>query len=261
MADHAADTGPRDGGDEFYVGYLPTPPRHLRFVRRLVWATLVWIVGLGVLIAVRAADPGPAGWDTAAARAWAGDLVTEPYPMLIPDDGGPALLIVEMGKTGAHDRVAAFAGQRVEVRGYLLERDGRRMIELDADRPGADAVTAQDPDGPAPAPHAPVAQAPTEVDLLGEIVDGKCFLGAMKPGDGPSHKSCATLCIRGGLPPMLLTTEDGRPVFRLLLIDGRAALPEALLALVAEPVRVRGELSVVHGVPVVSAKAAGVTIR
>lgn len=260
MADHSPG-GPRDGADEFYVGYLPTPPRHLRFVRRLVWATLVWIVGLGVLIAVRAGDPGPGVWDTAATRIWTGDLVTEPYPMLIPDDGGAALLIVEMGKTGAHDRVATLAGRRVEIRGYLLERDGRRMIELDADRPGADAVAALDPDAPAIAPPVDVAGATAEIELSGEIVDGKCFLGAMKPGDGPSHKSCATLCIRGGLPPMLLTRENGRPVFRLLLIDGQGALPEPLLALVAEPVRIRGELSVVHGVPVISAKAAGVTLR
>lgn len=261
MADADSATARRDPDDGFYVGYLPTPPRHLRFVQRLVWATLVWIVVLGVVIASRAGDPGPAVWDTSVVRVWTGALVTEPYPMLLPDDGTPAFLIVQMGKAGAHGRVASLADRRVEVRGYLLERDGRRMIELDADLPGADAILDLGPAGRADPIQTRVGGAGTAVDLAGEIVDGKCFLGAMKPGDGPSHKSCATLCIRGGLPAMLLTTENGRPVFRLLLIDGRGDLPEDLLALVAEPIRVRGRLSTRHGVPVILADASDVTRR
>ena len=38
------------------------------------------------------------------------------------------------------------------------------------------------------------------VTLKGEIIDPKCYLGAMKPGGGKTHKACAMRCIAGGIP-------------------------------------------------------------
>lgn len=249
----AEPSGPN--GNDFYVGYLPTPPRHLRLVRRLSWITLVWIFALGIAIASTQRAPGRAVWDTGAERAWTGTLVMDPYPLLVPDDGAEPLLVVEMAKHGAQPRLEPFAGRRVTLRGYALERDQRRMIEL---TPGETAIAPES--GPArPVPTHSTPSIP--VTLLGEIVDGKCYLGAMKPGDGLAHKSCATLCIRGGLPPMLLTTEDARPVFRLLLVDGSTDLPEHILALVAEPVRITGELTTLHGLPVIRTTSGGITLR
>jgi len=35
---------------------------------------------------------------------------------------------------------------------------------------------------------------------MGEILDAQCFIEIMNPGYGRSHRGCATLCIRGGLP-------------------------------------------------------------
>lgn len=45
----------------------------------------------------------------------------------------------------------------------------------------------------------------TPVTLDGELVDSKCYLGTMKPGDGKTHKSCAILCLRGGIPPLFVS--------------------------------------------------------
>ena len=239
--------------DPFYVGYLPIPPRHLRFVRRLVWLLLIWIIALGVLIAARMRPAGDAVWHTAVERTWTGTIALDPYPMLIPDDGSGPLLIVEMGKHGAHPRVAPLDNHAAEVRGYLLERDGRRIIELTPDE------TALASFGRAPAIPSDQASPGISATLTGEIVDGKCYLGAMKPGDGITHKSCATLCVRGGLPPMLVCIENGRPVFRLLLVDGSTTLAEPVLGLIAEPVRVEGELAEINGLPVIRTTAAHIT--
>jgi len=92
------------------------------------------------------------------------------------------------------------------------------------------------------------------VTLRGEIVDAKCYLGAMKPGDGRTNKECATLCVRGGIPPMLVhQTAEGRLGYALVAgIDGRAVggVGEPggfLLPLIAEPVEVEGELEVWSG--------------
>jgi hypothetical protein len=43
---------------------------------------------------------------------------------------------------------------------------------------------------------------------VGEVVDAKCYLGAMKPGDGKSHKACATLCVTNGIPAMPVTADS-----------------------------------------------------
>jgi hypothetical protein len=39
------------------------------------------------------------------------------------------------------------------------------------------------------------------VKLTGEIVDSKCFLRVIAPGSGKTHKECASLRLRGGIPP------------------------------------------------------------
>jgi hypothetical protein len=55
------------------------------------------------------------------------------------------------------------------------------------------------------------------MELTGEIVDSKCFLGVMVPGAGKTHKDCASLCLRGGIPPALhVQDRDGRSALLLL---------------------------------------------
>jgi len=49
------------------------------------------------------------------------------------------------------------------------------------------------------------------VTYVGEIIDPKCWLGAMKPGSGLVHKACAELCIRGGIPPFFVGNAEGQP--------------------------------------------------
>jgi hypothetical protein len=61
--------------------------------------------------------------------------------------------------------------------------------------------------------------------LIGEIIDPKCYLGAMKPGGGKTHKACAMLCIAGGIPPMLVTRDAQRQetFYLLTTYDGQMA--------------------------------------
>ena len=55
------------------------------------------------------------------------------------------------------------------------------------------------------------------VTVRGEIVDSKCFLGVMVPGSGKTHKDCASLCLRGGIPPALYVQDRRGDSFVLLL--------------------------------------------
>ncbi len=56
------------------------------------------------------------------------------------------------------------------------------------------------------------------VTLTGEIVDTKCHLGVMNPGEGKVHRDCAVRCISGGAPPVSGADQEGDT--RLLLLTG-----------------------------------------
>jgi hypothetical protein len=81
------------------------------------------------------------------------------------------------------------------------------------------------------------------VRLRGEIVDSKCYLGVMNPGNGKVHRDCAARCISGGEPPALIARDAAGKAMVILLAgsDGRA-LNNELLSFVAEPVETQGQL-------------------
>jgi len=81
------------------------------------------------------------------------------------------------------------------------------------------------------------------VTLKGEIIDPKCYLGAMKPGGGKTHKACAMLCISGGVPPMLVTRDaNEQETFYLLTTDQGGVANELVLPFVGDRVEVAGRL-------------------
>ena len=108
------------------------------------------------------------------------------------------------------------------------------MIEL---APGAGSV--EEADGPAGVLAG--RESLGSVALRGEIVDSKCYLGAMRPGDGKAHRACAQLCIAGGLPPMLVATGPASgPEYYMLTTDEGGMANALVRPFVAEPVEVTG---------------------
>jgi hypothetical protein len=81
------------------------------------------------------------------------------------------------------------------------------------------------------------------VTLTGEIVDTKCFLGVMNPGNGKVHRDCAARCISGGVPPAFLVRDASGESRVLLLVggDGRQ-IGREVLDFVAEPITISGRL-------------------
>jgi hypothetical protein len=155
------------------------------------------------------------------------------------DSGGEsqAILLVEAGKHGSIQRTAALDSRAATVSGWPLHRDGRRMLELEP----IDTAIVADADSPSPV-LPPAMKSIGPVTLRGEIVDSKCFLGAMKPGEGKTHKECATLCIRGGIPPMFVTRDaTGAATYYLLQDPAGGPIDAAIFPFIADPVEVRGE--------------------
>jgi nitrite reductase/ring-hydroxylating ferredoxin subunit/DMSO/TMAO reductase YedYZ heme-binding membrane subunit len=227
---------------EFFVGYLATPPLLRRFLPRAVAA-----LGLGgvALAALLAAGQGPLGtgeFDYGVVKTIEGTLASAPVPALwVPRPGvaadgvAPATVVplVGVGKHGVGADVLAKAGRRVRLEGSWIRRGGLAAFEVagaaaaPVEIPGA--VSAALPVGPA--------------RLVGEIVDSKCWLGVMKPGEGKSHRDCAIRCISGGAPAAIVA-RDGAGSAAVLLLVGADGTPlgRELLDVVGEPVEAVGEV-------------------
>lgn len=239
---------------EIYVGYLPLP-----YKQRLI---LLWLVPALVLLVCVAAlvwagsqrEPGTGVWNDGKPIRVRGVLTARPYPILFCDspDGRPtAVLLVEVGKVGAAHNAAALDGRVVWASGWPLQRDGRRMLELE---PEPEALTADEQMTTLP----PVETALGQAVLRGTIVDSKCYLGAMKPGEGKAHKQCATLCIRGGIPPMLVVDDSAGRSYVLLAGPEGGPLDPAAYPFIGDDVELRGELSERGGLRVLRVQAADI---
>ena len=87
----------------------------------------------------------------------------------------------------------------------------------------------------------PVSLGPAR--LAGQIMDSKCFFGVMRPGRGKTHKACASLCIRGGIPPSMWVRNRAGGESVLLLTDADGGpMSMDILPFVADPVSVTGEV-------------------
>ena len=222
----SSSTGPDHG---FYVGYLPAPAAHARVARVIGAGLVIVFAALAGALAVSQSNPGRGTWDAEDGSTFEGTLLVDPYPHLLTSDeqGRPLdAVLVEQGKIGATARAMPFAGQRVRIKGGLIRWGGRAAIEL-AGTP--DDVTSlwintapSDPAAPSLGVLVP------RVTLIGEIVDPKCYLGVMNPGRGKPHLACAELCIRGGIPPVLVVrdraaSDNEGECYLLVTADGKAA--------------------------------------
>jgi hypothetical protein len=221
---------------EFYVGYLSMPPR-LRWAVRGLVLLLLALIGLDAwLVASMQPAAGTGSWaDTP--QEYAGTLTRNPYPMLrvkMPA-GIKTYLLVSDEKRGAQAALGVTPDGPVRLSGFPITRSGLGMIELAANDVAVISETA--------AIEEPAREVHGSVTLDGEIIDSKCWLGVMRPGDGHLHKACASLCIRGGIPPMFVTRGRGGDVPALMLLtqaDGSAVPPESIIPYVADAVRVTG---------------------
>ncbi len=231
--------------DDFYVGYLPLPARYRRFLLLLVPGLVAGALVLAGAMTAMQNDPGDGTWDLTESVVITGVLVNEPYSALrvTGDDDAPArdVLLVTMGKMGGGGLGLGGRTGPVTVTGFPIERGGSGAVLLAIETPETDVAAAEGTSALLP------TESLGEHRLSGEIIDPKCYFGAMKPGEGKVHKACATLCIRGGIPPMFMTTDrHGERTYYLLVDEAGGAIGgeglEALLPFVAEPVAITGEV-------------------
>lgn len=179
-------------------------------------------------------------WEMGATLRLTGELIGAPYPHLrVPtSEGGiQSVLLATTGKCGGQDHVQGISSARVTVTGSPIVRGQHLMLALSD---GADAVIPAETGGP-DGPVRTVLHGP--VESRATILDAKCFLGAMRPQEAKTHKACAALCIRGGIPAMVYLPDVTNGPQLALLADGQGfAHGEGILPLVADPLMVSGTL-------------------
>jgi hypothetical protein len=245
--------------DEFYIGYeTEVPPLVAARVRRVVGVLVAVVQILAVVVLVFQERLLPSRFDFGRPQEVRGQLRRSPYPSLaLPDR---RVWLVGQGKRGADVAIVGTPDGHVRLQGATIARGRHEMLEV---VPGSVV--------PIEAPATPFAgrdlgrdgwradarEPGEEVTLTGEIVDSKCFLGVMNPGEGTVHRDCARLCLRGGIPPMLLVRSNTGDDALILLVtaDGQAAGP-ALAHLAGQAVTVTGRLSRGEGSPVLQADPA-----
>lgn len=195
-------------------------------------------------------------------REFQGVYFDSPKPLVklnaadVPEGYDPEALLVGYGKFGAESTMARviektgpLQGREIRLRGTLLYGDEKIIIELTE---GEASVV-----GEASNHMHPVQMTRAKPTVLkGEIIDPKCWFGAMKPGEGKVHKSCAIRCISGGIPPVLKVEQNKMYIYYLLEGIDNEPLNETILEFVAEPVEISGNTYYQNGWNVLQTGAA-----
>lgn len=229
---------------ELYVGYLKTAPAGLaRFVRKRIAGLLLLVATMAVVLVCAQHPFGAAYFEFGTVREFHGTVRAKPYPHLLVVQPGAAdvaptfsrYYLVAPGKKGAQALVGDLDGKTVVLSGTLIYREDQTMIEV---VPGSIKET-----GAARAEGEIARKRLGTMVLRGEIVDSKCYLGVMNPGNLKPHRSCAVRCISGGIPPVFLVRDRAGQAVYLMLVgaDGRTVNQE-VLDLIAEPLEIEGEV-------------------
>ena len=232
--------------DEFYIGWEgSTAPGIGRFVRAVV--ALLFLVAIGLALAFAAAQHsiGVSVFEWSTVKKFSGVLKIDPYPhLLVPRPGATGArnnfstyYLVAPFKFGLdRGKLSALDGKTVSLQGTLIYRGNQTMIEA-----VPDSIKVAGRQLPPPVGIETVSLG--RQTFIGEIVDSKCCLGVMNPGQLIPHRDCAILCLSGGIPPILFVRQRiGPPIYLLLASADNQPVNQEVLDLVAEPVQITGEV-------------------
>lgn len=225
--------------EPFFVGYISKVPKPLGTF--LLVFMVCFALGMGLAAFALSSgqpDPGDAAIRWGQRFEQTGLLELRPYPVfrVAGENGEPgkAYMLSGQGKRGVFPQAEANQGKLVTLRGVPVQRGDLTMIQVGR-------VQAQVDGENLPALSEPVSLGRWR--LTGEICDGKCYAGAMRPGRGLAHKACAEFCLTGGVPPVFVSSGEveGRNFFLLTNKNG-GLLGDELDRYLALYIEVEGEV-------------------
>ena len=117
--------------------------------------------------------------------------------------------LVGFGKMGPHTALEKLLDNRaydIELKGTLIQHNGKKIFELTDGKKSI--LSSHVIENPSFNKSPEMLFMGNYTTVEGEILDPKCYFGAMKPGFGKVHKSCAIRCISGQIPPILTVRDD-----------------------------------------------------
>jgi nitrite reductase/ring-hydroxylating ferredoxin subunit len=180
--------------------------------------------------------------------AYTGIVSNDPFPHILFTKGkdvfgnpiNEVLPLVNAWKFGADSLISQWCkdhpGGMATIKGTIIIRDSVRVMELTGKENSFEKPTSQI------VYLKPQIEKLGMVSIKGEIIDPKCYLGAMNPGEGKPHRSCAIRCISGGIMPMVTYWEKNQKKYAVLLGEHGEKINDQVLDFVAEPVDIKGVL-------------------
>jgi hypothetical protein len=232
--------------DDFYIGWeAKAAPGIKRFVRRIIFLLMAICLGGALALAARQRTIGVSVFEWGTVKCFSGILRLAPYPHLLvprPDAGArqnefSTYYLVAPFKHGLdRENFSTLDDKTVSLKGTLIYRGNQTMVEAIPD-------SIKVADRQLPPPNGIETVSLGRQTFVGEIVDSKCHLGVMNPGQLLPHRDCAILCISGGIPPILFVRQKtGPPLYLLLASADNQPVNQQVLDLVAEPVQITGEV-------------------
>lgn len=231
--------------NDFYIGYLPKAPKRIaRFAIAFVLIQFLIAGGAAYFLSFSHRTINNGVYEYGELTEVTGKLYLDPIPYIRIKEGaiGKNIMLIDFGKFGARASVekirAAVGGDLskvdVTLSGTLIYQDGMTLMELTSSEKSL--VTHS------PGDSEMFIRPLINTTLKGEIVDPKCYFGSMKPGQSKAHRSCASLCIAGGIPPVLVvaTAQNTAEYYILKGSDGRDVNQE-ILDKVAQSVTITGQ--------------------
>lgn len=233
--------------NEFYIGWMSAAPKgYAKQVTIAIVAVAVLVIAFASLLSLQQKKFSNAVFEYGQLTEITGIYQQFPVPSIkvyTQQNNSHEFITIPLvgyGKHGAEgiihsleeERGLSFNQKQIKLKGTLIYHDGKSLLQIDEhDKPllSIAATTSS---------HQPKTKELGTVDLIGEILDPKCYFGVMKPGRGKPHRDCAIRCIAGGISPVFYVRRQNMgPVYYLLLDEKGNNLNDLVKDYVADPVR------------------------
>jgi hypothetical protein len=240
----------------FYVGWQDEMPKeHRSALKKFLIPIFIFLPVLSFIFVYGQKGFNNHQFELGTISTLTGAYHSKPVPILevtqtdLKEGLSRYVLLVGYGKFGAEGIMknieksnGKLNGKKITISGTLIYGDGKTLLELTEKEKSLievhdDEITDQSAREPF-----------TSATLMGEILDPKCYFGVMKPGEGKIHKSCATRCISGGIPPVFRTiSSQNEKEYYILLGENGEKINKEILDKIAEPVEISGKITTMNG--------------
>jgi len=237
--------------DEFYIGYgSGAGAKTKASLKKFVFLALAFFLVGAFLFAFFQKPAVNSSFDFGSPTKLTGVYHESPYPMLrvtLAEHTYKDILLLGFGKFGPNaylkgirEEEGELNGKQLQIEGQLIYYNGKTLLEIDNSQKisliQGESTTIS------------TGRSQGNKILTGEVTDPKCYFGVMKPGYGKIHRSCAALCISGGVPPVLVAMDkEGNESYFLLTDMKGNPINKDILPYIGQPAEFSGDSYTLNG--------------